>query len=342
MTHKQLLKAVREQYNPELTKGWIHAFIGRNLETLQECRSFPMEDNRLTVPRDQLEAHIQTMKTLIDGHFSELVFNLDEVGSSEWEDRKPKKIIAPRSVPADQVFHSVARRYRHVTLLACVSAAGDALTPMIISGPVIRDSLWAMGLRQDEDAMVRRRNPAYVSEELFFEYVSDVVIPYVDSLRSQPQFENQPAILLMDSALPHVSERVLRLLGENMIKAVVFPAHTTNIFQALDLVFFSALKKLKETTTGEFDDDSVNEQITKLVHAYEQTATSMNIRGSFRRAGMFPDVGSRPYKIRFDEEQLRKNPGFKEIWDRNLSTDDLSRRRRLHRFGLINAEFLPQ
>jgi hypothetical protein len=40
---------------------------------------------------------------------------------------------------------------------------------------------------------------------------------------------------------------VLRLLGENKIMAVVFPTHTTNIFQALDLVFFSALKKLKQT-----------------------------------------------------------------------------------------------
>jgi hypothetical protein len=49
---------------------------------------------------------------------------------------------------------------------------------------------------------------------------------------------------------------------------VVFPAHTTNIFQPLDLVFFSALKKLKQTATGEFEDDSIGEQITKLVHAY--------------------------------------------------------------------------
>jgi hypothetical protein len=28
------------------------------------------------------------MKTRIAGNFSELVFNLDEVGSSEWKDRK--------------------------------------------------------------------------------------------------------------------------------------------------------------------------------------------------------------------------------------------------------------
>jgi hypothetical protein len=46
----------------------------------------------------------------------------------------------------------------------------------------------------------------------------------------------------MDSASPHVSERVLQSLGRNKIMAIVFPAHTTNIFQALDLVFFGVLK----------------------------------------------------------------------------------------------------
>jgi hypothetical protein len=120
----------------------------------------------------------------------------------------------------------------------------------------------------------------------------------------------------------------------------VFPAHTTNIFQALDLVFFAALEKWTQTATREFDDGSVNKQITKLVHAYEQTATSMNIRSSFRRDGIYPNIGSRSYKIGFDEEQLRNNPGFTELWERNLSIADLSRRRRLHRFGVINSEFI--
>jgi hypothetical protein len=44
----------------------------------------------------------------------------------------------------------------------------------------------------------------------------------------------------MDSALPHISERILRSLGENNIIALTFPAHTTNLFQNLDLVFFDS------------------------------------------------------------------------------------------------------
>jgi hypothetical protein len=99
------------------------------------------------------------------------------------------------------------------------------------------------------------------------------------------------------------------------------------------------LKKLKQTAAGESDDDSMNDQITKLVHADEQIATSITIRGCFRKARLYSDIGSRPCKLRFDEERLRTNPGFKEKCGQNTKVEELRRRRRLHRFGWINSEF---
>jgi hypothetical protein len=152
---------------------------------------------------------------------------------------------------------------------------------MIISVSPIPASLWAQGLRQGEDAMVRVKQPAYIDENIFFEYISQVLVPCVSNLREKPEFSNETAVLLMDLTSPYVSERVLQLLCPNNIMAVVFHAHTTNIFQILDLVLFGVLKKIKQTATGEFDERHVREQITKLLQAYEQTATSMTIRASF-------------------------------------------------------------
>jgi hypothetical protein len=340
MTCKEFLQLVRERHNPHLTKGWVHAFLGRHRDELQLCRSLPQEETRMAVPRAYLDEHINVLKTHLAEKVAELVFDLDELGSSDWEDRKVKKIIAPSAVRKEDVHHAVSRRHRHVTLLACVSAAGDALTPLIVTTNAIRDSLWSRGLRQDEDAMVRRRTPAYVDEELFFEYISTVFIPYVATVRDRPGLENEFGVLLMDSAPAHMSDRVLRLLGENKIIAITFPAHTTNLFQALDLVFFGALKKLKATAVGEFEDDSVNAQITKLIQAFEQTATSATIRGAFRKAGLELDVSRRPFKVKVVEERLRDNPGFREVWERNAAVEALSSRRQAHRFGIINSEFL--
>jgi hypothetical protein len=47
----------------------------------------------MTVPQAHLQEHIHMMKSVVAGKFSELVFNLDEVVSSDWEDRKPKKSL---------------------------------------------------------------------------------------------------------------------------------------------------------------------------------------------------------------------------------------------------------
>jgi hypothetical protein len=75
-----------------------------------------------------------------------------------------------------------------VTLLACVSGAGDFLTPMVISGAAIRDSIWRTGLQQNEDVPLRHRSPTYIDEDLFHEYLSEVLIPYVANLRESPFF----------------------------------------------------------------------------------------------------------------------------------------------------------
>lgn len=138
--------------------------------------------------------------------------------------------------------------------------------------------------------MICQRNPAYINEDPFFEYVSNLFVPYVTILCEKLEFVNETGVLLMDSALTCVSERVLHLLGQKNILAAVFPAHTTNIFQALDLIFSTALKKLKQNATGDFDDNSINNQITKLVQAYEQIAISMTIPSSFRRTELYPEI----------------------------------------------------
>jgi hypothetical protein len=117
-------------------------------------------------------------------------------------------------------------------------------------------------------------------------YILQVLVPDISNLREKPEFANKTTVLLMDSACPHVSEGVLQLLGRNKIMAIVCPAHTTNIFHALDLVFFCVLKKIKQTATVAFDGQFVREQITKLIQIHEQTATSMTVRASFRKAGV--------------------------------------------------------
>jgi tRNA(Ser,Leu) C12 N-acetylase TAN1 len=230
-------------------------------------------------------------------------------------------MIVPAGLAKEDVYHPVSRRHRYVTLLACVSASGDALTPLAITSSPISGTLWRRGLTQTEEAMIRHRSPASITEELFYEYISNVFIPYVLVVRNRPGFQNEMPVLLMDSAVPQTSDRVRKLSRENNILAITFPAHTTNLFQALDLVFFEVVKRLKASSVGEFDDDSIKAHITKLIQEYEQTAASSTIRGSFRKAGLEHDIMTRPFKLQVIEESLRANPGFQEICAPNVSIE---------------------
>jgi hypothetical protein len=110
---------------------------------LQTCRSISQKNRRLAIPRSQLEEHIHTLTVHVTGNWAELVFNLDELGSADWEDRKIKKVIAFAAVPKEDVYHSVSHIPRHITHLAWVSAAGDAMTPLLIMSTPTRDSFWS-------------------------------------------------------------------------------------------------------------------------------------------------------------------------------------------------------
>jgi hypothetical protein len=245
--------------------------------------------------------------------------------------RTVEKVIVLADVRKEDVYRAVSRPNHHVPLLACVSTAGDAVTPMLITGNPILESLRSRGSRPNEDVMVPRRNPAYLDRTY------SLCILLAQQTRACGSGGR-----ITDGFRPSTYlGAYLRSLGENNIIALTFPAHITNLFHALDLVLFGSLEHLKATAAGEFGDDSANDHITKLIKAYEQTATSSTIIRSFRRAGNIPNTITRPYKIMVDQARMRESPGFQPVWEGNMSVEDLSRRRQMQRFGIINAEFLP-
>jgi hypothetical protein len=76
-----------------ITRGWVDSFLSRHDNDIFETKSSPQENQRLEVPRAFLEAGIEDTKTQIQNARAELVFNLGEIGISEWEDRIERKVM---------------------------------------------------------------------------------------------------------------------------------------------------------------------------------------------------------------------------------------------------------
>jgi hypothetical protein len=94
------------------------------------------------VPRVFLEAGIEDIKIHIQNACAELVFNLDEIAISEWEDRIERKVIVPSTMRDEKIFHGIHRRSKYISVVACILASGDHMIPFVVSSQVGDAVVW--------------------------------------------------------------------------------------------------------------------------------------------------------------------------------------------------------
>jgi transposase len=116
-----------------LTRGWVNSFVLRHSDQIFKTKSTSQEQQCLQVPRMFLERTVQDLKEHVQKYVAELVFNLDEVGLSDWEDPRPKTVIVPATMRGQTIHHDISRTVKHISVIAWVSAAGESLTPYIIT-----------------------------------------------------------------------------------------------------------------------------------------------------------------------------------------------------------------
>jgi hypothetical protein len=111
----------------------VDSFILRRSDELTEKKSSPQEKPRLQVPRIFLNETISRMNEAVQGCPADLVFNLDEIGISDWADRKPKKVVVPMTATSHSIHHRVSRNLKHISIVTCIFVSGGCLTPYMIT-----------------------------------------------------------------------------------------------------------------------------------------------------------------------------------------------------------------
>jgi hypothetical protein len=198
---------------------------------------------------------------------AELVFNLDKVGMSDWEDRKDKKVVVPTALDGQTIHHRVSRNVRHISIIGCISAGEESLTPYVVTSQDserVRERLKSRGVRLGVDFVLRHRSKPYVKGKLLLEYISIIFIYCLIEPRESEEFAECEALLLMDNCSPHMEEAVIALLTGARVRVVTFAPHTTQIFQVLDVVLFSALKKYDTSLTMLDEEQSATAFLVKV------------------------------------------------------------------------------
>jgi hypothetical protein len=105
------------------------------------------------------------------------------------------------------MHHGISRKVKHIWVIACVSAAGESLTPYIITSqdsPSVRGQLKKHGVRNGTDLIMKSNANPYINAEIFFDYVQAVFLPNLAELRRLDEFAEETAVLLMDNPSSHV------------------------------------------------------------------------------------------------------------------------------------------
>jgi hypothetical protein len=160
----------------------------------------------LQVPRAFLERTVQDLNENVQGSAAELVFNLDEVGISEWEDRETKKIFVSAAMFEPTIHQRVSRNVQHISVIAYVSAAGESLISYMAtsqdSSPV-QEYLKSHGVCFGRDLILKSNQKPYMNVGIFLDDLITVFLPDLVRLRGLVAFAEDVAVLLMNNCSAH-------------------------------------------------------------------------------------------------------------------------------------------
>jgi hypothetical protein len=277
----------------EVSRGWVDSFILRHSAELTEKKRSPQEEPRLQVPRICLEETICNLHETLQRCPVDLVFNLGEIGISDWEDRKPKKVVVPINMAAHNIHHRISRNVKYISIVTCISASGACLTPYVVTSrdsAALRRALEATGMQIGKHLILKQRAKPYVNADLFENYVRTVFLPQLAITYIMQNVRNEEAVLLMDNCSPHLSPVVINLLSEARVRIVTFAPHTTQIFQALDLGLFGVLKRCGQYQLP-FGVDAGSARFIKFIYRdFRSIMTDVNIWGAFRGIALIYNI----------------------------------------------------
>jgi hypothetical protein len=138
-----------------------------------------------------LEAAIEGIRTHVQNACGDRVFNLDEIGISEWEDQVERKVIVRSAVREQKIFHGIHRALKRISVVTCISAGGDHMIPFLLSSQATDAAVGRLkteGFRIGIDMILKKRNKPYMNAVLFHEDISTVLLPHIARVRSNPGF----------------------------------------------------------------------------------------------------------------------------------------------------------
>jgi hypothetical protein len=280
------------------------------------------QDSELTYAVGKLQSQHYDIRHLLDEKH-QLIFNLDEIGLSDWEERKPKLSLIPMTVENADLHSLVDRGIRRQMLLCCVSASGNAYCPLLLCSNPAALSIFQMGIRHGIDLRIKIQPSLYLNKDLFLEYVRDVFLPAVESNRELSGCRRKLAILFYDDCSCHWSDEIIRDLAPHGVLLITCQLHSLHNSKLSASVYLRSLNR-QRYIPRDLTQSPVVDHVLRVSRTDEQATTSTSARGSWQNTG--PEFIQRDniYYLSVDESKIRQSATFSEVRNIGYPESELS------------------
>uniref|UniRef100_A0A1X7SKR4 HTH CENPB-type domain-containing protein n=3 Tax=Amphimedon queenslandica TaxID=400682 RepID=A0A1X7SKR4_AMPQE len=177
-----------------------------------------------------------------------------------------------------------AEKGRTHTVVACVSATGFVLPPLMVY-PRKRPVPDNFKEGAVPNTSFHTSENGWINSNIFLEWLKFFVanIP-----------PTRPVLLIQDGHISHVSIEAIEFARANHIHLLCLPSHTTHILQPLDVGVFKSFKanfnKACSNYMAKYPGRVVtNDKLAALVaDAWPHSFTTLNILSGFKKCGLFP------------------------------------------------------
>jgi hypothetical protein len=155
------------------------------------------------------------------------------------------------------------------------------------------------------DVILKHQNKPYRISEFYTEYISTVLLQYIEEFRSNDEFANREALSFMANWSVHTRVETVHELADHGDKVITFPLHTTHVFESLDLSLLGGFQK-KMNSRRLLDGVITAAAFIKcIVHNLKQTLVEDNVQDAFMQLGLSYDTTAIAYLLIFDANVLR-------------------------------------
>ena len=267
-----------------VTSGWWAKFCKRHPEivlrvpaTVSTARA---RDSSLEAINSYFDVLSETYDQYDLADQPAVVFNMDESGFPL--DPKPLKSVYARGSKNPTLLSSGQKS--QVTVVACVSAAGQCLPPMVIWD---RQTLQPDLAKGEVPGMVYGLSKkGWMNSELFHKWFKRHFLRYAPAVR--------PLILLMDGHSSHYCLETIELAAEEEVILFTLPPNTTHLTQPLDKGVFGPFKQYWRQVCHDYLISHPGKVVNRynfsslFSKAWMQTMSCSNIISGFRTTGIFP------------------------------------------------------